>query len=131
MIDKLEELINNNPGLAGVPGIDDLIKEAYEMGLKDGGAYSSGLSLLINADSVRDTLEWSHEVNEALDNLGDEDATIFDDLNDELVKKIADEIHIDFAWESNQVSEAIFSEVDRASKEIAVEIVKQHLNKKN
>lgn len=131
MIDKLEELINNNPGLAGVPGLDDLIEEAYEMGLKDGGAYSSGLSLLVNADSVRDTLEWSYEVNEALDNLSEEDITIFDDLNDELVRKIADEIDVDFAWESNQVSEAIFSEVDRASKEIAVEIVKQHLNKKN
>lgn len=131
MIDKLEELISNNPGLAGVPGLDDLIEEVYEMGLKDGGAYSSGLSLLINADSVRDTLEWSHEVNEALDNLGDEDITIFDDLNDEMVKKIADEIDIDFAWESNHVHEAIFSEVDRASEEVAVEIVKRYLDKKN
>lgn len=131
MIDKLEELISNNPGLAGIPGLDDLIEEAYEMGLQDGGAYSSGLSLLINADSVRDTLEWSHEVNEALDNLGDEDITIFDDLNDEMVKKIADEIDIDFAWESNHVHEAIFSEVDRASEEVAVEIVKRYLDKKN
>lgn len=130
MIDKLEELISNNPRLAGVPGLDGIIEEAYEMGLKDGGAYSSGLSLLINADSVRDTLEWSDEVNEALDKLSDEELTIFDDLDDELVKKIADGIGTDFAWKYSQVSETIFSEVGRASKEIAVEIVKQHLDKK-
>lgn len=131
MIDKLEELINNNPGLAGVPGLGGIIEEAYEMGLKDGGAYSSGLSLLVNADSVRDTLEWSDEVDGALESLSDEDIKIFDDLNDELVRKIADEIGIDFAWKSNQVSEVIFSEVDRASAEVAVEFVKRHLDRKN